>query len=78
MLLTTLRAVNMGSEPDSFCMNRLLWCSYKVEGEEQTATAELRGLRVVTQINLGSSEPSAPTSEVSLQHHSLKTSHVTS
>ena len=59
-------------------MNWWLWCSYKVEGAEQTATAELRGLRVVTQINLGSSEPSAPTSEVSLQHHSLRTSHLTS
>ena len=43
-------------------------CSYKVEGDEQTATAELRGLRVVTQINLGSAEPSAPTSEVCLNH----------
>lgn len=78
MLLTTLRAVNMGFEPVSFCMNWLLWCSYKVEGDEQTATAELRGLRVVTQINLGSSEPSAPTSEVSLHLHLLRTSHVTS
>ncbi len=46
----------------------MLWCSYKVEGDEQTATAELRGLRVVTQINLGSAEPSAPTSEVCLNH----------
>ncbi len=46
----------------------MLCCSYKVEGDEQTATAELRGLRVVTQINLGSTEPSAPTSEVGLNH----------
>ena len=35
-----------------------------MEGDEQTARAELRGLRVVTQINLGGSEPSAPTAEV--------------
>ena len=49
----------------------MLGCSYKVEGDEQTATAELRGLRVVTQINLGSAEPSAPTSEVCLQSEYL-------
>lgn len=35
-------------------------CSYKVEGEEQTAQAELRGLKLVTQINLGKSDPNAP------------------
>lgn len=33
-----------------------LCCSYKVEGDEQTAHAELRGLKLVTQINLGSSD----------------------
>ena len=39
-------------------------CSYKVEGDEQTASAELRGLRVVTQINLGGAESAAPTANV--------------
>lgn len=34
-------------------------CSYKVEGDEQTAKAELRGFRVVTQINLGGPDASA-------------------
>lgn len=34
-------------------------CSYKVEGDEQTAHAELRGLKLVTQINLGTSDSSS-------------------
>lgn len=34
------------------------FCSYKVKGDEQSAKAELRGFRVVTQINLGGEDTS--------------------
>lgn len=44
------------SNSPSTCI--VLLCSYKVEGDEQTAKAELRGLRVVTQINLGGGDAS--------------------